>query len=348
MIGVGFLEYTTGYRRAITIDHTKVGSTLTNYTALVSITGDANLKSVSNGGLVIDTGGNDIVFSANGAIASLLSWEIESYDPAAGDLKAWVKVPTVSSTTDTVFFMNYGNPAYSAFQGGSTGAAWSRYSSVFHLGDATTLSLADSSASGNTLTNTGTATASAGMVRGGADFGGTARLHNDAPIIPNGSTSRSMSFWFKMSTNVSCSFVGFGSASQPSGFGQNFYIYYDGTHIGLSRGDSFVHTFNWTYDTNWHHLLIDDPNAVLANVVMYLDGVNQGATGGSPAALITGVSGSNRIVLGGNPDAVGNFKGSLDEFRLTVAGGNLGSGWAVTEYNNINSPSTFMTVGSQF
>src|SRR5207302_9342021 len=54
-----------GFRKPITIDHTKVGNsgatTLTNYPFLYSVT-DASLKSTANGGHVQHANGWDIIF----------------------------------------------------------------------------------------------------------------------------------------------------------------------------------------------------------------------------------------------------------------------------------------------
>lgn len=42
--------------------------------------------------------------------ATPLSHEIEQYDGTTGKLTAWVRVPSLSSTTDTVLYMYYGDP----------------------------------------------------------------------------------------------------------------------------------------------------------------------------------------------------------------------------------------------
>src|SRR2546422_4559593 len=63
------------YRKAITIDHTKVGSsasTLTNYPFLFSVT-DANLKTVANGGHVQDAGDSAGIVAVDGVADSMQS-----------------------------------------------------------------------------------------------------------------------------------------------------------------------------------------------------------------------------------------------------------------------------------
>ena len=81
------------YRRSITIDDSMTpascGSNLSDFPILVSISNDANLKSVTNGGRVQSTSGWDIIFRATDATVCTdagnpspctLDHEIEAYD----------------------------------------------------------------------------------------------------------------------------------------------------------------------------------------------------------------------------------------------------------------------------
>ena len=94
------------YRKQITIDHTKVSSTETNFSILVNLSSDANLQAHAL------ANGNDLVFtSADGT--TKLDYEIEKYSSVNGELIAWIRIPTLSSTTDTVLFLYYGNASAS-------------------------------------------------------------------------------------------------------------------------------------------------------------------------------------------------------------------------------------------
>ena len=89
------------YRKEITIDATKVTANLTNFPVLIAIT-DTNLASDAQ------PDGDDILFTgADGA--TQLDHEIESYTDSTGDLVTWVEVPSLSSSTDTIIYMYYGN-----------------------------------------------------------------------------------------------------------------------------------------------------------------------------------------------------------------------------------------------
>ena len=102
--------YATGgtwsYRKAITIDYTKVPDTdasggETDFPVLIDIT-DASLQANAK------TDGYDILFTSSNGLTKL-SHEREIYTTATGQLTAWVKVPALSSTANTVIYMYYGN-----------------------------------------------------------------------------------------------------------------------------------------------------------------------------------------------------------------------------------------------
>ena len=59
--------------------------------------------------LLVQDDGDDIVFTDNDGIK--LDHEIESYDSATGHLVAWVNLPLLSTSTDTVIYLYYGNDA---------------------------------------------------------------------------------------------------------------------------------------------------------------------------------------------------------------------------------------------
>ena len=114
---VGILEYGGLSKRAITIDYTKCGTAdSTNFPVLVSFT-NASLKTKANGGKVENSNGYDIQFFSDIGLTSKLSWEVEKYDATTGEIRAWVKIPTISHTANTVFYIAYGDSSISTFQG---------------------------------------------------------------------------------------------------------------------------------------------------------------------------------------------------------------------------------------
>lgn len=115
------------YRKAITIDYTKVSnSNQSNFPVLVNLSSDAGLSSHAL------ASGNDIMFTSSDGVTKI-PYQRESY--SGGTLAAWVKVPVVSATQNTVIYMYYGNPGASDQQDASN--VWdANYAGVYHVNEA--------------------------------------------------------------------------------------------------------------------------------------------------------------------------------------------------------------------
>ena len=74
--------------------------------------------------------GSDIVFADE--TMTKLDHEIEKYDNSTGELIAWVRVPLLSSSTDTDIHLYYGNPS-SPDQSNKTGVWDANYLTVLHM-----------------------------------------------------------------------------------------------------------------------------------------------------------------------------------------------------------------------
>jgi len=156
-------------RKAITIDHARVegSTTLSNFPVLVRIQNDGDLMTIGNGGHVVSSAGNDIIFLGSDGVTQL-DHELQSYDGATGTLIAWVKVPSVSPSTDTVFYMDYGNSSVHSPTENPAGVWDDDYEMVLHLresGNGTLYEYRDSSGSGHHGTGGG-ATRSPNRVEG--------------------------------------------------------------------------------------------------------------------------------------------------------------------------------------
>lgn len=99
---------------AITIDHTKVAGTLTDYPLYLDLsTLDATFWAR------VQNGGGDIRFTSSDGTTELAR-EIVSCDTATDTGEVYVKVPSVSSTTDTVIYLYYGDPDKSDYAASDT------------------------------------------------------------------------------------------------------------------------------------------------------------------------------------------------------------------------------------
>ncbi len=188
------------YRKAITVDHTKVSATLTNFPVLVTISNDNDLKNH-----VTSVNGYDLVFTDAGG--NLLDHELESWDGSTGTLVALVRIPSLSSTTDTVIYMFYGNSGVTTSQENKTGVWDSNFKGVWHLPNGSTLTANDSTSNGNNGTNYGV-TATAGKIDGGGNFSGGGH-YVDVGIMSaiQGSSGLTISMWIYQSSYQSTAYI---------------------------------------------------------------------------------------------------------------------------------------------
>ncbi|MEJ7627140.1 MAG: DUF2341 domain-containing protein [Ferruginibacter sp.] len=319
-------------RKAITIDFTKVSAgTHTNFPILISIT-DANLQ------VKAQSTGNDILFTSSDGITKI-DHEIESYTTGTGALVAWVEIPSLSSSANTVIYMYFGN-ADAANQQNNTGTWDASFKGVYHLNGA----FADATSNANNGTNTGTI-AGNGKISNGRTFD---RSNGSDFIQINGlmgsPTNFTLSGWATLIT------------ADPNGaeiisLGDNCMLRYDELSADKTSGITYTATGTWTpagsginyAGTGWHYVVYTFNDATNSQIV-YVDGV-QVATGSIvPTPLYTSGGVNTFIGKHGNGSADMDFDGSIDEIRVVSSA--RSAGWVLTEYNNQSSPSTFYSVGS--
>ena len=345
------------YSRTLTIDHTLCGSSDSiDFPVLVSIQDDT-LKTTPNGGHVATTNGYDILFFSDSGETTLLNWEMEFYDGVTGTLIAWVKIPTVSSSTDTVFYMQYGNVLVTTFRGGAAGSAWnSSYRGVWHFPDGTILSAADATTNANTGSITA-AVASTGIIDGGAVFAGSSHI-----AIPNStnydSVTGTWSIWFNTSQSVSGVYpviMARASSGSQNGItislegtvGCIFIQIYGTSFSGYEADNASIAPIAAYNDGNWHYVVFtfDGTNAP----VLYVDGAATTYSGASPSSWSFN---AQEVRTGKTLDPFwGQYEGMLDEMHILNT--ELSADWITTEYNNQSDPGNigvagFMTYGGEF
>ncbi len=341
--------------RAITVDHTKVAADLTNYAVLVNGT-YSYLKTVANGGHVRNTDGFDIIFTDSYNSSAKLDWEIENYNPVTGNIQAWVRLPAVSSSVDTIFFMFYDNVSISTFQGDVPGTWNSSFKGVYHLsGDQLGTGYAnttDSTVNDNDGTPSGllNEVSVVGIVDGGCLYSGAGDGIQVAASASLRIQDFSMSLW---AIPQSIGGFGFGlplaaeSANAGITSGWNLSVsgadnkikfrYFDGSAqlfsstITLTNGVTYFLTLTWNQTAG--ELKIYNNNALIDTVT----------TGTTPITYS-----SDDFYIGGPLEGgigIGGYGGIMDEFRFFS--GVQALGWITTEYNNEFSPSTFYSVSDE-
>ena len=323
-------------RKAIIIDHSKVSGNLVNFPMLFSVT-DANLKTVAIGGRVGRSDGADVLFTDADGVTKL-DHQLDGYSSSTGQLSAWVRLPAVSSTTDTVIYVYYGNPT-AADQQNRTGVWDGNYKLVWHLGDGTAVNPTDST--GNRSDGVVYGAKAAPGVAGGGAAGVLEGVLNG--LINAGDATRTLECWFKITRNFGSDQVICGMGYQTTG--NLFSLMYRAVGSKLSLdSDGIARSVSWTPDSNWHHLVAAYTGGTgLQNTALYLDGVLQTTTGGSgPAANMW----STYYDVQHSPAyPLNDMTGVVDEFRVSNVART--GAWIATEYSNQNSPTTFFSVAAQ-
>ncbi|MGH2619584.1 MAG: DUF2341 domain-containing protein, partial [Anaerolineales bacterium] len=178
------------YRKPITIQSSQVpGSSNFSYFPVLINATDTAWKDTTNGGKVQQPDGGDILFTLSDGTTKL-DHQIEKYVNTTGELVAWVEVPTVYATRETLIYIYYGTSSAQADQWNITGT-WDEggagnFEGVWHIteeiaGTGTADVYQDSTINNNDGDDLITATGQTGKINGGHDFNGA----GDQVTIPD-------------------------------------------------------------------------------------------------------------------------------------------------------------------
>jgi hypothetical protein len=357
----GIADY--AFRKSIAIDHTRVGlagtdqETLVDFPVLVSVT-DVDLRNSPEGHVAVPAGGDIAFFAlsddACGGVGTSpcgLDYEIEKYDPAIGQLVAWVRVPQVATsnpfvTTDTVIHLYYGNPDLTASVQDSPSVWAEHYEGVWHLDEAATdngvpIAFNDSTSRDNDLENHASAVGKAGMIGSGQEFDGVDDYAAISALSSSIVGNVTISAWFRAPVTTLQSRLLNLAPTAHDGL-QLVLIEAGSLHVGDSNGAiSNVASDAVLSDGEWHHAVVVRSETTYS---LYVDGAFV-ASGEGPADEYT------RLVLA-RRDAGNHFQGSLDEVRLSAAV--LTPNVIRAEYNNQQWPNKhefpelgFISIGAE-
>jgi hypothetical protein len=334
-----------GYRKNITIDHTKVSGDQTNFPLLVSFT-DATFKTTGNNGYVTNASGYDIIFTGSDG-TTRLDHEIEKYDAATGQVVIWVRIPTLSSATDTLINIYYGNPSITTSQENKTGVWDSNFKGVWHLNQnpgGTAPQMTDSTSGGNNGTSSGSM--NSGNQVTGKDDGATSFDGSDDYVNftrPSSVTSSlSICLWAKWTTTGTTigsiqALVDNAHSGLPQGFIMQdrpdlskhltFSVHPDNNNL---QSTTVVGNGNWRY-------VCGTNDGITSR--LYVDGVLDGSAAETPVTY------QPAITLGYWQGGSRFLNGSLDEVRLSDTA--RSAGWIATEYANQSNPGSFYTLSSE-
>jgi hypothetical protein len=343
-----------GFYRTVTIDHTKVGaSDATDFPVLLSFT-DTTFKTVANGGHVDNTAGkNSIRPYSDVGLTTLLKFEWEVYGATTGNVIMHIKVPTVSHTSDTVFYLKYGATADTTDVSDAPNVWDTNFKVVHHYTDGSTLSVADSTSSGANgvkSTNgvdsaTGSPTATTGVIDGGMDITANEYLYVVEGAFP--ASNLTASFWVTPGSNSGQKGLFETTTGTPPNVTDTFpfmliqnnagtlQFYADGnyrdTSQTLSVGTPCLLHVTWSKSggtSTWKFY----KNASLLSTYTATPG-DLNHPPGSTANLCLGI-GFN-----------GFTTAKYDEFRWSHS--TRGPDWITAEWNNQNAPGSFSTLGGE-
>jgi len=332
-VTVGWYNASWLYRKKITIDHTKVGANLSYFTALISLTSDSDLTARAR------SDGYDILFTSNNG-STKLNHERTYY--SAGTLLAWVKVPYVSSSVDTVIYMYYGNSGASDQQN-AEGAWDSSHKAVWHFQN----SLLDSTSNNNDGTNDGSTDTPSGKIGRARSFDGfNDRVSLGTGAIINPLEPFTISAWIYVDTTpaINRHYAIFSKANAGSdlnalGFFVGQYAPSDRYLVLATNNGSWTDHVSTSQVplTTWTHVAIVVERA---SYTFYINSSQVGTGTYTPPS-----SNASLAQYIGDSQNVHFYDGGIDELRLSDVA--RSSGWVTTSYNNQNSPGTFYSLSSE-
>jgi hypothetical protein len=322
-----------GYRTALTIPAGTVGSDLDDFPVYVDMADmPTDFWTHANADC------SDVRITTSDG-STEVPVEVASCSSSNGEL--YFKAPVISSASDTIFYIYYGNasasmPAVTATYGRNS--VWSNgFGGVWHMGTAT---LVDSTGNvGDSTTNTGTVSSSS-LFGTATDYDGSSQqsIIPDAPSI-NADVLSSLTYTLWLNA---------GAFTRA-----------------MEKGDQYF-LLNITGAGDMGPLVKVNTTNEMANVgslstgTWYQLGGEYSYTGGSSGTIAaikngalvasnTGFSshidaGSKSLYLGSD-DSGARFNGRIDEVRISSVV--RSSAWLAAEYANGHSPSTFYSFASE-
>jgi len=329
------------YRIPVTIDSTKVSADLTDFPVYVDLS-DLSADFFSN----VKTDGSDIRVTKDDGTTEVPR-EVVAIDTGSSTGELHFKADgTLSSSTDTDFYIYYGNasatePAVTATYGRNN--VWTDYDGVYHLqGNAT-----NSAGTSYSELMDGTSSSS-GKIYGAYDFDGTSD-----ELITNytgfsGTSTFGLSMWFNKGSGGGTSPM---LAGVSSTLGSTYEIFYlmlansktnvqvaikagSSSYTDITTNTTTINAGTWYYNSCWY----DGSN--LYNKINNGTAASTTATGSLNTSTSDGLDFANW-----KGQSQYQYDGLLDEIRFTTTPKN--DNWYSTEYNNQNSASTFYSAGAQ-
>jgi len=324
------------YRKKLTLKTTTYisgSSDLSNFPVLLEIT-DTDLIQTGNASDKLKSSvANDIAFTdatVTQSSATEYNFQIESYDSIAGKLKVWVKIPSLSKSTDNTIYFYFGDSNPSHIANIATGTWSSDYKAVFHFNESSYSPGTTDAIKDGTGANNGTLTSSSNNLTTGK-IGGAYSFNGSSQKIETSNTFTltedfTLSAWINTSGGSDQKIV----TNQTGGNGFKMGLYNNNLETELANPGFYLSRFHGSgsastlSNSTWYYV-----QNVLEGTSLktYVNGVLektlsvQATTSGSILRIGVDFGGSSNY-----------FNGIIDEVR--ILGKAHSADWLKTEYNN--------------
>lgn len=321
------------YRRKITIDYNLVNDDLVNFPVLISHISTDFIGHTQNDG-------DDFVF-IDETNEFQYYHEIEYYESSTGELIAWVNIPNLSGSQDTVFWIYYGNTDCENQQ--NSEKVWdSYYQGVWHLKEDEYDLRHDSTINGydGIPYDYDGNEATIGQIDGADDFDG------DNDHIRTGISFdyeyRTVSFWFN-TDNIPTSesdviLTQDADTLQYGSFKAN--IQSDGLYV-KAGGEGSGEVFIFDIDIHSWYMVHLVRNGSIVEYYINGDLIGSGISGNKGSST----NPNENLVIAARRIYDNTFDGTLDEIRVSNAA--RSSEWISTSFNNQNDPESFSSFGGE-
>lgn len=331
------------YKKDITINSGQVATTLSDFPVMVDIY-DSDLKTDAQ------KDGDDIAFMQNGV---QLNHEIEYYDhyynSTHAHLIAWVRIPTLSGSSDTTIEMHYGDSDVGNLQN-AEGVWNSGYESVWHMNDNLTAGqLIDSTENDydGVPFDMAARNVTDGQIDGAYEFTGSSERAIIGQMDTDSWGEITLESWFYLNTDGDYRII---SKEVGTGGGPHIFmigvdntqalkvrVYTDGTNTDWNSADYAISL------STWHHLVVTFDQSLSSNEVrVYLDGSYYQGLANSGSNFDDSTT---EVTIGDNSEGTRSFDGIIDEARISNVA--RSSNWILTQFRNQDSPNSFLSVGSE-
>ena len=329
------------YRRKLTIDSSKVDSSLTDFPVTVIFT-SSNLDFSS-----MQADGDDIRFTDSDG-TTVLDYEVERFDQSGSKAEYHVKIPSVSDSSNTIFYVYYVNTG--ATGGSNATGVWdSNFKMVQHLKGASVTDLDDSTSNNNDFDTEVSSPSydTDAKVGKGIDFDGS----DDYITCPDSaSLDLSGSFLAEALINPDNAtnaryFMGkaeYNGGSDNSGFAPRVNSNRIQVEIYNNGGGAYFSATSSIAVDTWYHvaLQLDDTNNEFK---IFINGSQSGSTHSHTAGIGTNNAAFSiaRIIGSGFGTAV--FNGTIDEVRISDS--DRTDAWIKATYHSLFD--TLLTYGAE-